>query len=100
MANIAVYPPNSPLPQAVTDDDDCRVPGLLVFGIKQSPLCSLRAKYLEEVGGGHRQVDPFGFVGDREIRSASKDRSEMLKDSILLAPVNEVGGRNLAAFAL
>src|SRR6185295_12245524 len=53
-------------------------------------------KHIEEVGGGLREVDAFGLIGEREVSVSYPDRGEVFEDGVLRAPVKKVWSSHLS----
>src|SRR6185436_1890520 len=80
-------------------DDYGFVPGLFVLRNEEASVLRCDPEDVEEVGRRLREIDPFRVVRQSEISRRRLDSGEMLEDSILRAPVKEVGGGHLDQLA-
>src|SRR6185369_3850198 len=86
------------LPEPVADDGDGRVAGELLVGPEAATDDRAHAERVEEVGRGHGHVNAPRLARARDdVAVADEVGREVLERRLLLAPVEEVRGRDLRA---
>ena len=80
----------APLPKAVTEKNDGCAAGAILFGEERAADLGVDAEHGEKAGGGHLDVQAFGFAGAGESDSAGTDGLHAFERGGLVAPVAEV----------
>ena len=84
----------------MTENNDRSVTRLFIRRYEEPAAFRFRSKHREKVGGSHRQIYALGLIGQREISRTREYRREVVKDCVLGAPIQEVGGTNLDSLAV
>ncbi len=88
-------PPKSSLPQAVRDDRNSVLTGLVLFFVKTTTHDRLYADCIEEISGNEKSLDALRSIEPSEVRTPPAIEGELFERLILRSPVEVVGHRYL-----
>src|SRR5262245_60131139 len=93
LPNNASVAAESPLPQAMTEHDYALGLGAVFLLREDAPQRRGDAERREQAGRNALALDPLGLATPGQVQARAPEGGDLREDSILIAPVNEIGRR-------